>query len=102
MDIARLEAMLEKGENALLRYSLGNAYYRDRRKELALAHLARAVELEPGYSAAWKLYGRCLMDCGRRDAARAALEQGMTVAREKGDMQALREMTAFLRKLERE
>ena len=103
VDIEKLQAMLAAGQdNALLHFTLGNALHRDRRFLEAIPHLARAVALDPGYSAAWKQYGRCLMDSGDVVAAAQVLDRGIEVARERGDMQALREMTVFRRRLSRD
>ena len=58
--LEELRILLEsRQDNALLRFSLGGAYHL-KRKDLAKAveHLAKAVELDPTYSAAWKLYLR--------------------------------------------
>jgi len=102
IDMVKLEAMLAAGQDsALLRYTLGITLFRERRFAEAIAHLARAVELDPAYSAAWKLYGRSLLESGDADAARTVLDRGLEVARERGDMQALREMTVFRRRLEK-
>ena len=93
--------MLAAGrEDALLRFSLGNAYLREQ-PALAARHLARAVELDPEYSAAWKLYGRALSATGRDEDAREAYRRGIAVAERKGDVQAAKEMTVFLRRLEK-
>ena len=93
--------MLAAGrEDALLRFSLGNAYLREQ-PALAARHLARAVELDPAYSAAWKLYGKALSATGRDEDAREAYRRGIAVAERKGDVQAAKEMTVFLRRLEK-
>jgi Flp pilus assembly protein TadD len=100
MNIEKLEAMLAAGEeNAMLRFTLGNALVREKRYAEAATHLSRAVELDPEYSAAWKVYARCLMDNGDTEGARNALERGLAVARRRGDMQAVREMEAWARRL---
>ena len=100
MDPAKLEALLAAGQdNALLRFTLGNARYQERLFAEAERHLARAVELDPQYSAAWKMYGRALAAAGRPEPARAAFERGIAVARARGDVQAAREMTVFLKRL---
>jgi Tfp pilus assembly protein PilF len=97
--IENLEALLAKGEdNALLRFGLGNAYLQQGRPAQAVAHLERAVALDPGYSAAWKLYGKALAELGRHDEAAAIFEQGIRVAEERGDVQAAREMKVFLKR----
>lgn len=83
-----------------MRFSLGNAYLREQ-PALAARHLARAVELDPEYSAAWKLYGKALSATGRMEDAREAYRRGIAVAERKGDVQAAKEMTVFLRRLEK-
>jgi tetratricopeptide (TPR) repeat protein len=97
--IENLLAMLEKGgDSALLRYSLGNEYFKAECWDLAIEHLSQALVLDPRYSAAWKLYGRALGGAGRSDEARKALEQGIEVAEAKGDVQAAKEMRVFLKR----
>ena len=63
--IEKLEAMLAKGtDNALLRFTLGNAYRQAGDIERSLEHLARALEHDPQYSAAWKAYAGALAHAG--------------------------------------
>jgi Tfp pilus assembly protein PilF len=94
--------MLAAGrDSSLLRFSLGNEYLKLGEPAAAAQHLDKAVALDPGYSAAWKLLGRARLDCGDRDGARNAWRQGLTAAAERGDKQAEREMTVFLRRLDR-
>jgi len=103
MDVIKnLETLITKGQDsALLRYSLGNEYVKIKKLAVALQHFARAVELDPGYSAAWKLYGRALAENGQVEDAIKAYEQGITVAVKKGDIQAVKEMRVFLKRLKR-
>jgi len=99
--VETLEAMLAAGkDDALLRFSLGNAYLKER-PALAVEHLARAVELNPEYSAAWKIYGKALTASGRENEAREAYAQGIAAANRNGDIQAAKEMSVFLRRLKR-
>ena len=103
VDIQNLESMLASGrDTALLRLTLGNAFIRKDKYEQAVEHLARAVELDPGYSAAWKAYGRALAGHGRTQDAAEAYRKGIAVAHAKGDKQAAREMEVFLRRLEKQ
>jgi len=96
------ERMLAAGrDGALLRFSLGNEYLKAGDADAASMHLQRAVELDPNYTAAWKLYGKALAQAGRADEALAAYRRGIEVAREKGDRQAEKEMAVFARRLER-
>ena len=98
--IANLEKLLAAGKDgALLRFGLGNAYAQAGEHAAAIAHLRRAVEFDPHYSAAWKLLGKTLAAAGDRQGALAAYESGVVAAQQKGDKQALREMQVFIRRL---
>lgn len=100
VDINNLETMLESGQDtALLRFTLGNAFIRKEKFEQAVDHLARAVELDPGYSAAWKAYGGALASLGETAQAVEIYRQGIAIAHGKGDKQAAREMEVFLKRL---
>ena len=100
--IEALLAMLRRGQDsALLRFSLGTEYRAAGREEEAIPHFERAVELDPGYSAAWKLLGRACESAGREEEARAAWRKGIEIAEQKGDRQAAKEMQVFLRRLEK-
>jgi len=100
--IDSLEAMLARGQDsALLRYSLGNEYLKLQNHDKAIEHLRTAVTLDPKYSAAWKLVAKALADAGRKDEAIKAYEEGIRVAETKGDLQAAKEMTVFLRRLQK-
>ncbi len=98
--IGSLLAMLERGQDsALLRFSLGSDYLGADEHILAAEHLQRAVELDPNYSAAWKLYGKALAGDGRNDEAITAYQHGIEIAENKGDIQAAKEMKVFLKRL---
>ena len=92
--------MLARGQDgALLRFSLANALVQAGRDGEAVEHLRQAVAQDPGYSAAWKLLGKCLVATGDSNAAGDAYRQGIVVAEAKGDMQAAKEMKVFLKRL---
>jgi Flp pilus assembly protein TadD len=96
------EKMLASGKDgALLRFSLGNEHLKAGHAGEAVSHLRRAVELDPDYTAAWKLLGRALLDDGQPQAALAAYREGIAVAERKGDKQAGKEMTVFARRIEK-
>jgi len=100
--VTALEKMLAAGrDSALLRFGLGNAYLDAGDAAQAALHLARCVEFDANYSAAWKLLGKAHLALGEVEAARAAWEQGLEAARRHGDKQAEKEMTVFLRKLDK-
>lgn len=101
--IDNFEGMLAKGQDsALLRFSLGNAYLNAGDTAKAVLHLRTAVELDPKYSAAWKLLGKSLTENRQGDEAIAVFEQGIEVAEGRGDKQAAREMQVFLKRLRKQ
>lgn len=102
MSTEALEKMLAKGmDNALLRFGLGKGYLDAAEFDRAAEHFQRCVEFDAQYSAAWKLLGQALNKQGRHDEARAAWTQGLRVAEEQGDKQAGKEMSVFLKRLDK-
>lgn len=100
--IENFEAMLDRGQDsALLRYGLGNEYLKAEQNEQATRHLAEAVRQDPGYSAAWKLFGKALTATGRHQEAVAAFDKGIETAEAKGDIQAAKEMRVFRKRAEK-
>lgn len=100
--IDNLEKLLAGGQdNALLRYSLGAEYLKAEDWEPAIAHLRAAIDHDPQYSAAWKLYGKALSGAGRHGEAIAVFDQGMQVAEDKGDIQAAKEMGVFRKRAQK-
>lgn len=98
--IERFEKILASGQdNAMLRFGLGSAYLAQGNGRKAAEHLAKAVESDPDYSAAWKLYGKALATTGDLPEARAAYQRGIITAERKGDIQAAKEMKVFLKRL---
>ena len=98
--IANFERLLAAGrDDALLRFSLGSEYLKVDAPSVAAKHFEQAVALDPGFSAAWKLYARALTECGRFDEALAAYERGIAVAELKGDKQAAKEMAVFAKRI---
>lgn len=99
---ARLEKLLASGrDNALLRFGLGDACLKEQDAGQAAIHLAQATVQQASYSAAWKLLGKALQQLGRLDEAEAAWTTGVNVARQQGDLQAAKEMTVFLKRLQK-
>jgi predicted Zn-dependent protease len=89
-------------DGALLRFSLGNALLGEGQPAEALAELRRALEFDAGYSAAWKLLGKACLAMDDHAGAAEAWRQGIAAAGQRGDKQAQKEMSVFLRRLERE
>ena len=97
------KALLDKGnDNELLRYSLGNEYFKQNDFEQAIIHLEKAIELKPSFSAAWKLYAKALVENKQTAEAIIAYEKGIKVAEENGDIQAVKEMRVFLKRLKKD
>ncbi len=91
-------------DGPLLRYSLGLAYQKrggqgDRVR--AIECLRDALRRDPLYSAAWKALGKALLEASDMQGALAAYRQGIEAARQRGDKQAEKEMSVFVRRLEK-
>lgn len=98
----RFEALLASGKDSpLLRFSLGLQYLKSGEASRAVEHLRAAVAQDAGYSAAWKLLGKALAETHRPQEAMEAYREGIAAAERKGDKQAAKEMTVFLRRLEK-
>jgi len=98
--ISNFQSMLEQGQdNALIRFSLGNAYLNSKDYTQAIEHLAQALKHDSDYSAAWKLYGKALASNGDIEEAIKVYQQGIETAENKGDIQAAKEMKIFLKRL---
>ena len=100
MNIDALEKMLAKGnDSSVLRFGLAKAYFDDTNYDKAIEHFQHCVSFDPSYSAAWKLLGKALLQKGLQAEAKAAWQQGLGSAQEKGDKQNEKEITVFLKKL---
>lgn len=86
-------------DGALLRFSLGNALLAAGDAPAAIEEFQRATGFDPAYSAAWKLLGKACLDAGEAQAAADAWQRGIEAAAARGDKQAEKEMTVFLRRL---
>lgn len=103
MDIIKnFEEILKAGQdNAILRFGLGQAYLQQESFDLAKEHLSKALEYDKNYSAAWKLLGKACSKLDDTAAAIDAYENGIRVAEKKGDKQAAKEMSVFLKRLKK-
>ena len=100
--LERFEQLLASGkDNALLRFSLGMQYLSKGEAARAAEHLRAAVAHDADYSAAWKLLGKALAQSGAQAEAMQAYRDGIAAAERKGDKQAAKEMSVFLRRLEK-
>lgn len=89
------------GDTALARFALGKLCLDEKNHDAAATHLGRAVELDPLYAAAWSLLGKARTAAGEHAAAMDAYRAGITVAEQKGELQAARQMRVFLKRLQR-
>jgi Tfp pilus assembly protein PilF len=100
--VAGLEKLLAAGRDSpTLRFALGTEYLKRAQPETAIAHFLAAVEMDTGYSAAWKQLGKTQAALGNTEDARISYERGIAIAETRGDEQAAREMRVFLRRLAR-
>ena len=101
--VQNLEKLLSQGkDSALLRFSLGAEYLKLRQTWVAVYQLRRALEMDPNYSAAWKLLGKALTDAGVLRDALDAYRRGVEIAERRGDKQAAKEMAVFAQRLEKQ
>ena len=101
--VHNLEKLLSQGkDSALLRFSLGSEYLKLQETWVAVYQLRRALEMDPNYSAAWKLLGKALTDAGVLRDALDAYRRGIEVAERRGDKQAAKEMAVFAQRLEKQ
>ena len=97
-----LEKMLARGvDNSLLRFGLGKACLDEGEAEQAMQHLQKCLSFDPAYSAAWKLLGQACLKQGLDAEARLAWENGLEIARQRGDTQTEKELLVFLRRLDK-
>jgi predicted Zn-dependent protease len=88
-------------DGALLRFALASALASAGDPDAAIAELDHALAFDPQYSAAWKLLGNARAAAGDPAAAIVAFERGIAAANGRGDVQAAREMSVLLRRLQR-
>ncbi len=105
METSRAEMfrkLLEKDpDNPMIHYSLGTELFKEGRYPEAREHLARAVENKPDYSVAYRTLGRAHYELHENAEARRVFTKGREVAQENGDLQTVREIDVFLRRLDR-
>ncbi len=96
-----MEKMLEQGkDNAMLRCGLGMGYLKEKNFEKAIEHFAFALLYDQSYSAAWKGYAKALTENNQFEMAIDTYQKGITIAQKKGDLQAVKEMQIFLKRLQ--
>ena len=105
MEASRTELfrrLLEKDpDNPMVLYSLGSELFKEKNYLEARGYLARAVENKPDYSVAYRMLGRAHYEIGEDAEARRVFARGREVARENGDLQTVKEIDVFMRRLEK-
>ena len=87
--------------NPMVLYSLGNELFKEGRYPEARDHLRSAVENKPDYSVAYRMLGRAHYELGEDAEAREVFERGREVATENGDLQTVKEIDVFRRRLDK-
>jgi predicted Zn-dependent protease len=87
--------------NPMVLYSLGNELFKEGKYPEARDHLRRAVENKPDYSVAYRMLGRAHYELREDAEAREVFERGREVATENGDLQTVKEIDVFRRRLDK-
>ena len=87
--------------NPMVLYSLGNELFKEGEYAEARDYLRRAVENKPDYSVAYRTLGRVHFELGENAEARRVFADGREVAEKNGDLQTVKEIDVFVRRLEK-
>jgi uncharacterized protein HemY len=105
MEASRTEMfrkLLERDpENPMILFSLGNELFKEGEYAEARDQLRRAVENKPDYSVAYRTLGRAHYELHENAEARRVFTEGREVAQRNGDLQTVREIDVFMRRLEK-
>jgi uncharacterized protein HemY len=105
MDASRSDMfrkLLERDQNnPMVLYSLGNELFKEGQYSEARDLLIRAVENKPDYSVAYRMLGRAHFELHENSEARDVFLRGKQVAQENGDLQTVKEIDVFMRRLEK-
>jgi uncharacterized protein HemY len=88
-------------DNPMVLCSLGIELFKEGRYLEAREHLRRAIETKPDYSVAYRMLGRTHYELHENAEARRVFANGREVAQENGDLQTVREIEVFLRRLDK-
>jgi predicted Zn-dependent protease len=88
-------------DDPVVRFGLAGAYLDAGQPGNAVDEYRETIRLKPDYSAAHRGLGRALERAGRIAEAIAAYKHGLEVATRNGDLQTVKEMEVFLRRLEK-
>ena len=88
-------------ENPMILFSLGNELFKEGEYTEARTHLRRAIANKPDYSVAYRTLGRAHYELREDAEARRVFTEGREVAEKNGDLQTVREIDVFMRRLEK-
>ena len=88
-------------KNPMILYSLGNELFKEDRYGEARDLLQRAVENKPDYSVAYRMLGRAHFELHEDSEARSVFLKGREVAQQNGDLQTVKEIDVFVRRLDK-
>lgn len=88
-------------ENPMILYSLGAELFKEQNYPEAREYLERAVKNKPDYSVAYRTLGRTLFEMREDDEARQIFDRGREIAQENGDLQTVKEIDVFSKRLEK-
>ena len=98
--INHLEKFLSAGrDNAMIRFSLGEAYFKKKCYPEAINHLRVCLNHDPECSHGWRLLGIALAETGQLEGAIHVIERGILVANRRDNHVTAQHMKAYLNKL---
>ena len=103
MDTKRLAQFRElvslEPHDTVVRFGLGELYFQAQAFARAAEQFAEIIRLDPQYSAAYRYLGQSYAALGQRAEAEETFERGIAIAEARGDLQTVKEMRVFQRRL---
>ena len=87
--------------NPMVLYSLGNELFKEEKYSEAREYLSRAIQNKPDYSVAYRVLGRTFYELREDAEAHRVFAEGREVAQKNGDLQTVKEIDVFVRRLEK-
>ena len=98
--LARFQELVAlEPDDTVVRFGLGELYIQAKEFAPAAEQFAEIIRLDPHYSAAYRYLGQAYMALGRQAEAEDTFQRGIAVAEARGDLQTVKEMQVFLRRL---
>jgi predicted Zn-dependent protease len=98
--LAQFEALVAlEPSDTVVRFGLGELYLQAQAFAQAAEQFAEIIRLDPHYSAAYRYLGQAYAALGRRPEAAETFQRGIAIAEARGDLQTVKEMRVFLRRL---